>query len=209
MIYVCWADVSAVDESGLACKLSEYRREKLRTLKPPAVRRAGIGAELLFQRALRRFRPELPLPLDIRCEENGKPRLADCELFFNLSHSGAYAACALSDAPVGVDIQVIGPYREKLAERFYAPEERLYIGESENRDAAFTEIWCRKESFIKTTGLGLRTRLDSFSVPPGSDRIAYGGEEFFLSSQNLGDCFLSVCVCGNAEKVTIEKTELP
>ena len=209
MIEILWADVSGLDESGASFELSEYRREWLAGVKPPAARRAGIGAELLLQRALRRYRPELPLPPRILCGENGKPYPADCDLYFNLSHSGDFAACALSGAPVGLDIQSPRAYHKKLTERYFAPEERLYIEKSKDKDAAFTEIWCRKESFIKATGEGLRRELRSFSATPETEALIHGETEFYLFSYALPDLFLSVCSPLPFPSIHIEKTELP
>ena len=45
----------------------------------------------------------------------GKPFFpSQPQLHFNLSHSGSYALCALDTSPVGVDIQVVKPWRESL-----------------------------------------------------------------------------------------------
>ena len=51
--------------------------------------------------------------------ENGKPYLHGYpEIHFNISHSGAYAVCALAGIPVGIDIQIRQPVRGKrLLER--------------------------------------------------------------------------------------------
>ena len=54
----------------------------------------------------------------------GKPKLAAAEKpQFNLSHSGEYAVCALSDKPVGVDIEEIGSPDFAVAERCFSAEE--------------------------------------------------------------------------------------
>jgi len=41
----------------------------------------------------------------VHCDENGKPTLEFC--YLSLSHSGRYVACAVSDKPVGIDIEEI------------------------------------------------------------------------------------------------------
>ena len=68
------------------------------------------------------------------------------ELQFSLSHSGGYAACAVSEYPVGLDIQLRETCREKMLKRCFSVEEQDYVKVSENRDEAFTKIWCMKES---------------------------------------------------------------
>ena len=204
MIYVCWADVSGLDAAAEAYELSSYRREKLDRMKEPLSRKQGIGAELLLQRALKHCRPELPLPPVIACAEGGKPFLRDAGLFFNLSHSGAFAACAVSDAEIGLDIQVPVQAREELVRRVFTPREASYISAAEDRDAAFTELWCKKESFIKMTGKGLSAGLRSVCVLP-EER---GELRFHI--EHLPSFFLSVCWAGREEQhIETEEIELP
>lgn len=87
--------------------------------------------------------------------EHGKPYLPHApQLCFNLSHSGGYWLCAISDAPVGVDVQQHRPCkRAALARRFYSQTEVNWL---QSRDeAAFFDLWSAKESYLKYTGQGL------------------------------------------------------
>ena len=94
----------------------------------------------------------------------GKPFLANSPgIHFNVSHSGNYVACALADEPVGIDIELINPPDPKIAERFFAPDERAYISASDPT-VSFYEVWTKKESRIKWEGRGLSKPLPSFSV---------------------------------------------
>ena len=149
MLRIYYADVSALPENPEGLPLSRYRLEQLNRVRPALRRRQGIGAELLLIRALRELDGDLALPLDILTEQGGKPYLACGTPHFSLSHSGRFAACALSDKTVGLDIQLQSPCRESLVHRFFAPEEQRYVLASEDRDAAFTEIWSKKESRLK------------------------------------------------------------
>ena len=72
------------------------------------------------------------------------PGLAD--RWFSLSHSGGLALCALSDAPVGVDIEVVRPRRASLPRRLLSPAElEGFDGTWED----FYHIWTLKESWCK------------------------------------------------------------
>ena len=80
--------------------------------------------------------PKLPCPPDqkslrLRRAEGGKPYFADLPLHFNVSHSGGYVACALSDCDeVGVDIETSNPPDErakKIAQRFFTKDEILAV----------------------------------------------------------------------------------
>ncbi|MFG6358425.1 MAG: 4'-phosphopantetheinyl transferase superfamily protein [Acetatifactor sp.] len=123
-----------------------------------------------------------PLPLQAAYGLHGKPYIADVPWHYNLSHSGDYVALAMGDAPVGIDIQQMRPYRDTLVRRFFAereaaayertgetaayertgaaagPGERLYADRESaygDRTAFFYMLWCRKEAYGKLRGTGL------------------------------------------------------
>lgn len=158
--------------------LSEYRARKLETVRNAELRAQMLSAERLLVAALAAFGVEPPL--DIVTGEQGKPRLRNGALCFSLSHSGAFAACAVSDGELGLDIQTPEELREGLVRRFFTEEERRSLRESERPDADFTALWCCKESYLKALGTGLHTPLNSFSValsdPPtleGNDSVNF------------------------------------
>lgn len=209
MVELYWAEISAVDERGLGYPLSQYRAEKLERLRPPAARRRCIGAELLLIRALQLHGAEPALPLTISCDQNGKPEWVNGSCRFNLSHSGNYAACVLSDDPVGVDIQILTPWRPAVVDCCFSPEEQRYLHTCENRDAGFSELWCRKESFLKATGLGLRLPLNSFSCVPGGERAEYGGIRYAICSLRFPSFYAAVCCPeGKSEELTVRELHI-
>lgn len=163
MLIVLYVDVSRLDLSG-DYALSAYRRGRLSRLGPEDKRRQSLGAELLLNRAARLYEPGIELPLDIICGENGKPGLAGGGFCFSLSHSGGYAAAAVADCELGLDIQMLSHADRKLMERVFTPDEREYVYSAKDADAAFTELWCKKESYVKALGTGLGAGLASFSV---------------------------------------------
>ena len=101
----------------------------------------------------------------------GKPYLANSPgIHFNVSHTGNYVACAVSDEPVGIDIEQMRSTDLKVAERFFTPDERTYIS-ANTPTVSFYEVWTTKESRIKWEGRGLSKLLSSFSVfDPEADK---------------------------------------
>ena len=163
MLTFYYADVSRLDLSA-AYALSDYRRECIIKLRFDENKRESLGAELLMNIALSEYCPELPLPVEICCGEFGKPEIVGCPLFLNLSHSRGFAVCAISDNIVGVDIQYREAHSDSIAKRFFAPDEQAYIAASDDPVAAFSDIWCMKESYVKALGTGLNTPFALFSV---------------------------------------------
>ena len=199
MLKIYWADASAVTEDGTR-PLSEYRRRGLETLRHDMARRRAVCVEYLLIEAIQRENPDFPLPLNIGTDENGKPYLAGRAFEFNLSHSGRYAACTISDRPLGLDVQILSQCQENLLRRCFTQEEQDAVLASEDPHGSFTRLWCRKESFLKCTGHGLRLPLASFDVSAGFLTDPDGGREYAFAECRRGELFFCVCT---------EKTDLP
>ena len=144
--------------------LSAYRREKLAALKAQGARSESVFSELLLRFALADSGFCVRKPLEIKAGEHGKPFLSGEECFFSISHSGGAVLCALSDREIGADLQLSSRAKPPLMERFFTADERAYVLSAEDADAAFTEIWAKKEGWCKLSGLGLALGLQSFSV---------------------------------------------
>lgn len=103
----------------------------------------------------------------------GKPFFPDQpDKCFSLSHSGGYALCALSDGPVGADIERVRPLRERLL------DDCLSEGEKAAFDGAwpsFFRIWTLKESWVKREDSPLWPPRLAETPPPCPHR-SYEGE---------------------------------
>ena len=114
----------------------------------------GIPGEALLFRYSARGKPQLTIRNDLR---------------FNVSHSGGLAIFAFTGGcDIGVDVERVRHMESmnRIAERFFSQEEcmeLLSVSEGE-KPAAFFRCWTRKEAYIKATGEGLSTPLDSFQV---------------------------------------------
>ena len=87
--------------------------------------------------------------------ENGKPFLKSGEMLFNISHCAEGVAVVIDTVPVGIDVQEIGGFNEKVAKRFFNESENKKINASPDKAKAFTRIWTLKESAIKCEGKSL------------------------------------------------------
>lgn len=88
---------------------------------------------------------------------------------FNLSHSGTLALCALSAAPVGVDIQVVRAWRPTLPQRVCSPRELAWLEQEGDLWERFCRLWALKECLVKQQGTGLTRPISGIQVPlPGA-----------------------------------------
>ena len=84
--------------------------------------------------------------------EHGKPYLEGYpHIHFNISHSGNFVVCAVSDKPVGIDIQKIGEYKERVAKRICTENE---LSSLKSDGEKFTCLWTQKEAVLKLKGTG-------------------------------------------------------
>ena len=96
----------------------------------------------------------------------GKPffhRFPQCR--FNLSHSGPYALCALSDGEVGADIEVVRPRRPTLPQKVLSEAEFAWFRDRGSRWEDFYTLWTLKEARVKHSGTGLTLPLRAIAVP--------------------------------------------
>ena len=145
---------------------STERRNKINALKRDDDKQLSSCAELILIYALRQLQ-EVNLPLNIEKDEREKLFIPDFPYYFNLSHAGDYAACAVSDRPVGIDIEYVRVKDISHADRMLHPEEAAtlaYISNPNEKKKFFYECWVAKESYLKNLGIGLIVRPRDFMV---------------------------------------------
>ena len=86
--------------------------------------------------------------ITISTKNNGKPYTNVKNIHFSISHSADYAVCAIDNAPIGIDIEKIGPVNLKVIERFCNEGEIEYIKSDDSVNRLF-EIWTAKEAAYK------------------------------------------------------------
>jgi len=181
--------------------LPENRIEKYNRLKRKSDRDNCVVAYLLLRYALRENGID---SFETEVGANGKPFLKSEKLFFNISHCAEGVAVVVDTEPVGIDVQEIGGFNEKVAKRFFNESENKKINASPDKAKAFTRIWTLKESAIKCEGKSLAD-LGEFS---------FGDyENFFEKYEKKFSCLseknVLISVCGNRyfDKIKNVKTE--
>lgn len=110
--------------------------------------------------------------------ETGKPFFLESSVHFSLSHSHGVCAVAISDKPIGVDVELIKTsYSPHLIER------SLTAGEKDSFDGDFTHIWCRKEAVAKMTGAGITgypRDIDTMMYEFNEQQIEWNDQKYWL-----------------------------
>ncbi len=83
--------------------------------------------------------------------DNGKPYLIGLPFHFSFSHCKGYAACAVDDKPIGIDIEIIHPRIAKVAHKFLNDSEKAMIADLEQEDQLnqLAFLWAAKEAMYK------------------------------------------------------------
>lgn len=151
-------DIAGFDFEAVLPLLSEQRREQALKFKHELGRKTCAAAYLLLCEGLRQEYGITEKPV-FEYGEYGKPSIVGHpDIHFNLSHCRNAAICALSDSPVGVDIETIRPYKDSLARYTMSDEELEKIQQAPRPDVEFTKLWTRKEAVLKLTGEGIQGR---------------------------------------------------
>ena len=151
--------VQSLDVDDALARVSEQRRELALKFRHEGSRRLCLAAYLLLMDGLRRecFIEEPPI---FGYSPEGKPFIVDHpDIQFNLSHSGDVAICAISNLPVGIDIETPRKISDSLIDYTMNKWERKFIDASDDKVTAFLEYWTKKEALLKLTGEGIRNDL--------------------------------------------------
>jgi len=148
LVYCCKIsnDCAVVAHALALC--SPVRRQKAERIKNLKARELSIVSGLLLRYGLLKE----GIDEDIAYSENGRPFIKGDKLFFSLSHSGEYAACATSKKPIGIDIQKIIEIKERTMLRFCTEAETEHIKSSDEPNLTAVKLWALKESYLKASG---------------------------------------------------------
>lgn len=86
-------------------------------------------------------------------DEHGKPHAIDLPIHFSVSHSKGIVVCAVSDKPIGVDIEFLRTIDPRIIHRYCDDAELAYLNSDPQTN--FFELWTAKEAYTKLIGIGL------------------------------------------------------
>ncbi len=216
-VKVYCADFSAFDEATIAARIGEVSDEHRARIEKAM--RTETKLELLASGLLAKKAVSLVFGIEnpgFVKNEFGKPYIAGHEnCFFNISHSGKRAICALADSECGVDIEKIeAPAQmDMIAGKFFSIYERNAIMLSANPVEAFTRLWTLREAYVKMRGKGFDIPLASLSCtfPHGKAHICEYGkvqeDAAFCEIRDIYGYRATVCTLGE-KNFSLEKIEI-
>ena len=206
-------DLPAI-ETTLKSFLPESRLNRYSSYSHPSNRLQSLAGEVLSRFAIHTFTGIANKDIEIGYGENGKPFITNLEnVHFNISHSGDFVVCAVSNNAIGIDVERIRKVNLRIAERYFSTSELhdlLQLGEEE-RKTYFIALWTVKESYLKAIGKGLTQHLNSFTVTKSETGYRLTGnanaESYHIEIQQLSKEYMLAC-CMAKQKSSLLMKEI-
>ncbi len=184
-------DVSAMSDDDFLRMYQESdrsRKLKIDRLKKEPAKKLSVAAGMLARQGIAHYFGMHPQDVTFRRDTNGKPYAEGLDIHFSLSHSGNLAVCAISDKPVGIDVEKVRSVNMHVAEKMFTQKEQYYISsEKRKTQQRFFEIWTKKEAYVKRLGTGI-TDFQSFDVMGDSSVYLVKHKKYMVAvsiSQNV------------------------
>lgn len=173
MIYLN-ENIDAIDIGPALAAVSQERRIEALRYRQLHDQRQSLAVYLLLCEALKKEYDITERPV-FSFHPKGKPFLTDYpDIHFNLSHCRHAALCVVDDRPVGCDIEDVPDQIDlELCKRCFNESETDSICSSPNPPLAFTELWTKKEAFLKMTGEGLTDNLPAVLDTPRARKASF------------------------------------
>ena len=168
MIKLAYTNVENLDLKKGYTLVSQNRKEKIDYYRFDRDKKLSCGVYLLLMKLLEEEGITKPI---IKTEKYGKAYISNFEdIHFNVSHSNNMISCAISDRPVGTDIEYNDSQIDlNIAKQYFFNSEYENIMKSPNPPDEFFSYWVLKESYMKYTGLGFNLSLNSFEILKGEE----------------------------------------
>lgn len=160
-------DVSAMSDETffrMYQSLDKARKQKIDRLQNEPDKRLSAAAGMLARHAISHHFGIDPKEISFRLGKNKKPYADGLDIHFSLSHSGNLAVCAISDKPVGIDVEKNRDVNFGVAKKCFTEKEQYYIcSDKRKMQKRFFEVWTKKEAYAKRNGMGVAQFL-SFDI---------------------------------------------
>ena len=158
---IYYAFVDKLEVEKYFDSLPKIRAEKAKKLKVLEKQQCSVGVYLLLCKALEKYGINAK-NYELKYDKYGKPYLIDCPLYFSLAHSGNCVAVAISNKPVGVDVEVIKDFDYNVRQYVFTEKDEKDFQNTIDKVDCFYEKWTKKEAQYK---LDLRAFKGDYDDP--------------------------------------------
>ena len=152
----------------------------------------------LLHRTLEHFYHLTSEECEVEKKDNGKPYLCKhLDIHISISHCENMVAVSAGAFEQGVDIERVRPYKVSILKRGLCEKEMDYFMKQGKNPYDFFRFWTLKESFVKTTGEGIRRPLTEIEFQFDEQKVLSNQDNFnFYNCCILNDFVLAYCEDG-------------
>lgn len=102
--------------------------------------------------------------IQIKRDIYGKPYICNVpNVNLSVAHAKNAIVCAVTNKNIGIDLESIRSVKIDLVNRYYSKKEKEYVfSNSSDIEKRFTEIWTKKEAYLKYIGTGIMLPFSLF-----------------------------------------------
>jgi 4'-phosphopantetheinyl transferase len=165
----------------------------------------SLFGNILLMKALHLIDRKEYILEDLKYTEFNKPYF-DETINFNISHSGDYIICAVSEInQLGVDVEETKNIPIEDFNGLFAVAEWYEVLNGENKLHAFYSLWTKKEAFLKAVGCGLSQPLNEVVI--ANNGIVWKNKQWFLHEVKLDQHHIAY-ICCDVNNPTIHIQEI-
>lgn len=146
-------DIRCWDEKNNSSHLLDKNELiRLSHMTHPKRRREFIIGRVLIKQVLADLLGQNPNDILLSLKENRIPYLPNSDLYFSLSHSESFVLLAVSEYPVGIDIEQIKPRNLNRLKSVLTQQQiqtMQLLSDDEEKTAFFYRCWTMKEASFK------------------------------------------------------------
>jgi len=161
-------------------------------------RKRSLAGDILIKKYLSKLYGTPKEEIEIKKGKHGKPYVLNLPAHFNVSHSGNYTVVAISDRPIGVDIEIIRDFSAILAKKLFNEDELKYIsgtGPSRKKSLmqqSFYQIWTAKEAYLKYLGTGISGGVNSLSFTFDGKKLIPDKNDITLTFESIPGAIIAI-----------------
>lgn len=196
-VYMMKLPISMTDEQWhfWMSLVTDDRKNKIGKLKRKRDKMRSLLSEIVLLNGLTHYGVQ-----ELTYEYNAykKPYLINSPVYFNMSHSGDYVLCGISDEEIGVDVEMTKDIDLSCGKLVFCKNELQMMMDSKDSKKTFYGLWTKKESLIKAIGKGFFMKVQAI------DLSSKNYMNWRTKSFEYDDCIVSLCTRDDEFPKTID-----
>lgn len=166
-------------------------KQSVERYQNPNDRLARKISKLLLETLIRKRNPYQSFLWDLYQKDDfSKPYIKGSTFDFSGSHSKNLVIYCLSPkGKCGIDTEFIQPLDIDIYNDFLHSEERKFIKSHQNPQAAFYEVWVKKEASLKASGFGISKELGE--IDAHQEKVTIEDHTYFTKPLSLSPDYIT------------------